>query len=157
MKIIVVENLANKKIRKGFKKLSSPELRLHVMRAAASALQEASEFAFEKQADPETGEKWKKWSKDWRRWREEHGYTPGKILELSGQLASSLTTEYNENFAVLGTNKIYANIHQWGGLATMPPGPAAIPARPFMGLDEEGEALIYDAIEKALDDVMSDK
>lgn len=156
MKLVVVENLANKKLRKTFKKLGDKSARKEVMRAAAAALRESSEYAFEKQVDPETGEKWADWTDDYREWREEHGHTPGKILTLSGQLATSLTTDYSDMYAVIGSNKVYAAIHQWGGLPDMKPGPAAIPARSYMGLDDVSEGSIYDAIQKVLNKAMSE-
>lgn len=157
MKLVVVENLANKKLRKSFKKLGDKSARKEVMRAAAAALRESSEYAFEQQVDPETGEKWADWSDDYEEWREKHGYNdPGKILTLSGQLAASLTTDYSDTYAVIGSNKVYGPIHQWGGLPGMKPGPAAIPARPYMGLDDVSEGSIYEAIQKMLNKAMEE-
>lgn len=156
MKLVVVENIANKKLRKKFKKLADKSSRKEVMRAAAAALRESTEYAFEQERDPSTNEKWADWTDDYRDWREEHGHTPGKILTLSGQLATSMTTEYDDSYAVIGSNKVYAAIHQWGGLPDMAPGPAAIPARPYMGLDDVSEGSIYDAIEKQLNQALED-
>lgn len=39
----------------------------------------------------------------------------GQILQDSGQLAASITTEVSDTEAVIGTNKVYAAIHQFGG------------------------------------------
>jgi len=39
----------------------------------------------------------------------------GKILQRSGGLASSMVERYTGTTAVVGTNKIYAAIHQFGG------------------------------------------
>lgn len=151
MKLEVTQNITNGRIKKAFNKLGDNAIRKDIMRTAAGALQESTEYAFENERDPDTNAPWLPWSDDWKEWREEHGYTPGKILTLSGQLAASMTTEYGDDFALIGSNKVYAPIHQWGGLPTMPPGPAAIPARPYMGLDDVGEQHIYKSIEKALD------
>lgn len=157
MKLVVVENIANKKLRKKFKQLGDKSSRKEVMRAAAAALRESSEYAFEQERDPETGEKWADWSDDYKEWREEHGYNnPGKILTLSGQLATTLTTDYSDTYAVIGTNKVYGPIHQWGGLPGMKPGPTAIQARPYMGLDDVSEDSIYYAIEKMFNQAMED-
>lgn len=38
-----------------------------------------------------------------------------KILQDSGMLASSITSDYGPDFAVVGSNKVYAAIHQFGG------------------------------------------
>ncbi|MGA5655255.1 phage virion morphogenesis protein [Rahnella contaminans] len=143
-------------MRDAFKKLADPKVMTRpVMRDAAGALHEASEYAFEQQKDPNTGEAWKPWTDDWKKWREDHGYTPGKILTLSGQLATSLTTDYGDDYALIGSNKVYAAIHQWGGLPRMAPGPAAIPERPYMGLDDTGEELILSSIDKSLYNALS--
>lgn len=39
----------------------------------------------------------------------------GKTLQLSGQLASSISTQTGSNFARIGSNKPYAAIHHLGG------------------------------------------
>ena len=42
---------------------------------------------------------------------------PGLILQVTGQLASSVNTYYDDNSAVIGSNLDYAAIHQLGGQA----------------------------------------
>lgn len=37
-----------------------------------------------------------------------------------------MTTDYGPTWALIGSPKIYAAIHMWGGKAGMAPGPAAI-------------------------------
>jgi phage virion morphogenesis protein len=151
MKIEVVESGATAKLRKGFKNLADVKaVTKPVMREAAGALHESTEYAFEQERDPTTNAPWLPWSDPWKEWREEHGYTPEKKLSLTGQLASSMTTDYGDDYALIGTNKVYGAIHQWGGLSTMPPGPRNIPARPYMGLDDTGEQLILASINKAV-------
>lgn len=39
----------------------------------------------------------------------------GRILQDSGQLAASISTESTDTAAVIGSNKVYAAIHQFGG------------------------------------------
>ncbi len=39
----------------------------------------------------------------------------GKILQDSGQLAASISTDHGQDFAQIGSNKVYAAIHQLGG------------------------------------------
>lgn len=119
-----------------------------IPRVMAAALLSATEQAFEKQADPETGKGWKAWGDPWKAWREDHGFVPGSILTLYGDLARSITTDYGQDYALIGSPKVYAAIHQWGGTAEMAPGPAGVPARPYMGLDSTGEQEILDAINK---------
>lgn len=119
-----------------------------IPRTAAGALLSSTGQSFEKQRDPVTEGHWADWSDPYLAWREKRGRVPGKILELDGDLARSVTTDYGPDFALIGSPKIYAAIHQWGGTAGMAPGPAAIPARPYMGLDKVGERDIFDAIRK---------
>lgn len=116
-------------------------------RSVAASLLSSTEMAFEQEKDPE-GDKWHEWSDPWRAWRTEHGYVPGKILTLKGDLARSMTTRYADSWAMIGSNREYAAIHQWGGLPGMRPGPAAIPARPYMGFDRVAEQEILALIKK---------
>jgi phage virion morphogenesis protein len=43
------------------------------------------------------------------------GKGDGKMLQVTGRLASSITTAHTNNTAQVGTNVIYAAIHQFGG------------------------------------------
>lgn len=87
------------------------------------------------------------------------GRNGGMILQDSGQLAASVTSSHDATSATIGSNKIYAAIHQFGG-KTKPhvirarnkqalafggivrksvnhPG-SNIPARPFLPVDAQG-------------------
>ena len=80
------------------------------------AMREISEllmFHTEEAFDAE-GPDWPKLADATRKQREKLGYT-GKMLERSGQLKSSLSTVYGRDFAGIGSNKVYAAIHQFGG------------------------------------------
>lgn len=91
----------------------------------------------------------------------------GKILQDSGQLAASIQQGHDNQSAYVGTNKIYAAIHQFGG-TTKPhvilprykkalkfggrivksvnhPG-SVIPARPFLAISSGGETKILSAV-----------
>lgn len=61
------------------------------------------------------------------------------ILQRDGQLAASITHGGDDRSAWVGASKLYAAIHQFGGTASMAPGPAAIPARPFIPVTETGD------------------
>lgn len=118
-----------------------------ITRSVANSLLSSTEMAFEQEKAPD-GDKWRSWSDPWRDWRTKHGYVPGKILTLRGDLARSVTPYYGDTWAMIGSNKPYAAIHQWGGLPGMPPGPAAIQARPYMGFDKVAEKEILNLIKK---------
>jgi len=55
---------------------------------------------------------------------------------MRGQLAASISRKYTENEAMVGTNLVYAAIHQFVGRAGRG-GKAEIPARPYLKLTEE--------------------
>ncbi|EFP4583505.1 phage virion morphogenesis protein [Salmonella enterica] len=50
-----------------------------------------------------------------RRARERSGHWPGKILQVSGRLASSVQAAAGDDFAQVGTNTVYAAIQHLGG------------------------------------------
>ncbi|EMY3309419.1 phage virion morphogenesis protein [Salmonella enterica] len=137
-----------RRIQTAFKELGEMANDSDIPRVAAGALLSSTEQAFEKQANPVTGQHWAQWSDPYLAWREDHSYIPGQILTLHGDLARSITTDYGPDYALIGSPKIYAAIHQWGGTPGMAPGPAAIKPRPYMGLDKPGRQDIYAAIEK---------
>ena len=74
--------------------------------------------------------------------REKQGKWPGKMLQVTGQLASSVTSDFDAGSAVVGTNDVRAKTLHFGANkgafgktkrgAPIPWG--NIPARPFMAL-----------------------
>lgn len=93
----------------------------------------------------------KAWAKSGRA-REEGG----KTLSDSGQLRGSITSDPSSNQVAVGTNKIYAGVHQFGATISAKSAPflmfnlpgglglrkvkeVQIPARPFLGLSSEDE------------------
>lgn len=117
-----------------------------ITRAVAAVLASESEDAFANQADPATGQPWTPLTPRYKAKLDARGYTGPMLQRTQGGLALSLSTAYDAVSAAIGSNKVYAPIHQWGGLPTMPPGPAAVPARPYMGLSRQGIADIVDII-----------
>lgn len=80
-------------------------------------------------------EKWIDLSESTKKQRKKSGHYPGQILQVTGQLASSITTNYDENSATIGSNLDYAAIHQLGGLAGKKQS-INIPARPYLILTD---------------------
>jgi phage virion morphogenesis protein len=115
-------------------------------------LQAISNEAFEREADPVTGEKWKPLKAP-----REDG-TTGPILQYRNHLHDSREHVENDEGTVFGTNLIYGSIHQEGGRTkaheirpvaqkslsfngqfakkVQHPG-SAIPARPYMGVPRD--------------------
>lgn len=126
-----------------------------ITRQIAGILADSSEQAFADEKDPETGRRWTDLSPSHKQYREKKGYWPGKILQMQGLLAASLTTGYGPTSAWIGSPMVYAAIHQLGGTAGMAPGPAAIPARPYMGLDGVARKEILQIIQRAVQGSLS--
>ena len=61
----------------------------------------------------------------------------GQILQDTGQLAASISSSSDATSATVGSNKVYAAIHQLGGKAGRGH-KATIPARPFLPVDAQG-------------------
>ncbi|QRK80173.1 phage virion morphogenesis protein [Shewanella sp. LZH-2] len=108
------------------------------MNDIAAVLESATEGAFEAEADPVTGQAWQSLSDAYLKANPKR--QGGKILQASaGGLAASITADSGDFWAAIGSNKIYAAIHQFGGTDDMPAGPAGIPARPYLGVSREDE------------------
>ena len=68
----------------------------------------------------------------------------GKTLKKSGLLAQEITYNATDELLEVGSDKIYAAIHQFGGETGSRKGRFDMPARPFLGLSDEDEAMIVD-------------
>lgn len=130
------------------------------MRDIAGILRDASEQAFEDEADPATGDPWAPLSPITVARR---GGEANPILQVSGDLAR-IQTDYGPDFAAAGSPEIYAAVQQLGASQgafgkTKRGGPIPwgdIPARPFLGISEDDEEEILDAIKKHLERAISD-
>lgn len=117
-----------------------------VMRKIAGIMSDAVEENFAKEGRPD---RWPPLALSTIKQREKQGHWPGQMLQRTGSLASSISSEYNATSATVGTNKIYAAIQQFGGMAGRG-GRVRIPARPFLALDEDDMKEIIEVIEEAL-------
>ncbi|MEY8872777.1 phage virion morphogenesis protein [uncultured Haemophilus sp.] len=73
-------------------------------------------------------------------------YRQGTPLVDTENLMGSITSDYTNDTAVVGTNEPYAAIHQFGGKAGRGR-KTTIPARPFLKLTPEDEADIMEDIQ----------
>jgi phage virion morphogenesis protein len=142
-----------------------------MMGEISGVLADDTETAFAREADPATGVPWPKLKPTTAAGRAERGHWPGKILQVSGQLAASVVTEHGDDYARIGSNKVYAAIHQLGG-TTRPhdikarnakalafagrlfkkvrhPG-SIIPARPWLGISPAGRREIGEIVQSYL-------
>ncbi|GAB4442539.1 MAG: phage virion morphogenesis protein [bacterium] len=84
-----------------------------LMRQIAGIMHRAVEENFAEQGRP----RWKPLSAKTIDQRQKRGYWPGAILQMRGELAVSISQSSDNDKAVVGTNKVYAAIHQFGGKA----------------------------------------
>ena len=89
-------------------------------------------------------EYWPDWTKRYRETR----HSQHSFLEGWGHLRDTVVGDADADSAVVGSNLVYAAIHQFGGSDNMPPGPAGIPPRPYIGISDENELEILEIIEE---------
>ena len=120
----------NKKVEKALLEIAQKTSNLRpLMKNVAGIMADSTEENFEEEGRP----KWKDLSEKTKTARKKTGHYSGQILQVSGQLALSVTTQYDDTSAIIGSNKAYAAIHQLGGLAGKNK-KTTIPARPYLSL-----------------------
>ncbi|HBQ8403835.1 TPA: phage virion morphogenesis protein [Klebsiella pneumoniae] len=92
--------------------IRSVENRAPLMRVLAGLMEDSVQENFEQQGRP----KWQHWKSN-AYWAQRRG---GKILQRSGRLAASITAYSDNDMATVGTNVVYAGIHQSGGKINIP-------------------------------------
>ena len=128
-----------------------------IMRSIAEIMRDEVEENFAQEGRP----KWKPLRPSTIAKREKEGHWPGRILQMHGHLAASISAKATNTQAIVGTNVEYAAIHQFGGKtaptkitpkhkkALFLPGAAhpvksvtrpgaTIPARPFLSIPDAG-------------------
>lgn len=100
----------------------------------------------EEQTGPD-GKPWPAWSLDYAMTRR-----PGQsLLMASGDMLDSIAGEVTANDAItVGSDKVQAALMQFGGTANMAAGPAAVPARPFLGLSDDNLNEVADLVSLAV-------
>lgn len=138
--------LDNKKVEEVLLELAQKTSNLRpLMKNIAGIMADSTEENFKEEGRP----KWQDLSEVTKTARRKTGHYPGQILQVSGQLALSITTQYDDESAVIGSNKVYAAIQQLGGQAGKNK-KVTIPARPYLNLDEDDLDIISQNIEKYL-------
>lgn len=129
-----------------------------VMRPIAGVLVAGMEQAFQDEADPTTGTPWERLKESTIKQRTKLGYWPGKKLQRTGRLVSSLVSDFGPTFAAAGTNLVYATTQNFGARkgqfgntkhgAPIPWGD--IPARHFDGISSDSKVEVLDLIDQYL-------
>lgn len=117
-----------------------------LMKNIAGIFASATEENFKNEGRPD---KWTELSEATKKQRTKQKKWPGQILQVSGQLASSISTQYDDESAIIGSNLDYAAIHQLGGQAGKNK-KVEIPARPYLKLTDDDFNKIFDATKNFL-------
>lgn len=101
------------KIRQALQKLAKKTGNLApVMRALAAKLMSITEENFHTEG-ARLGKKWAPLKPSTQRWRDKTGYT-GKMLQVKRKLLNSISSRADDDSAIVGTNLVYARVHQFG-------------------------------------------
>lgn len=104
------------------------------MRGITTELLSQTEANFEDEGRPD----WPTLADTTVKQREKRGNWPGKMLQVSaGGLAGSVVTEYGPALALVGSNKKYAALQQFGGQAGRGR-KITVPGRPYLPLMTDG-------------------
>ena len=117
-----------------------------LMKNIAGIFAYSTEENFKEEGRPD---KWTDLAESTKKQRTKKGHYPGQILQISGQLVSSISTYYDNDSAVIGSNLDYAAIHQLGGQAGKNQS-VTIPARPYLQLTQDDFEEIIQETEKYL-------
>lgn len=108
-----------------------------LMRGIAAELGSQTEENFQEEGRPD----WADLSDVTTTRREKNGNWPGQMLQVSAAgLAASVTTHATDSSALVGSNKPYAAMMQFGGdKSDFPHLWGDIPGRPYLPMNAEGE------------------
>jgi phage virion morphogenesis protein len=119
-----------------------------LMKNIAGIFASSTEENFKEEGRPD---KWTELAEITKENRKKKKKWPGQILQVEGQLAASVNTQYDDESVVIGSNKDYAAIHQLGGKAGRNK-KVSIPARPYLKLTDDDFDEILHETEKYLKD-----
>ena len=121
--------------------LAAPRRLAQGLAHVGALIESQTKGRFDERRSPD-GEPWAPWSPAYAKTRRK-GQT---LLVSSGALRDDIAWELTEDELAVGSGLVYAAIHQAGGTDDMPAGPAAIPARPYLGLSAADAKEVDDAI-----------
>ncbi|MBQ9246459.1 phage virion morphogenesis protein [bacterium] len=135
----------NKEVKNRLLQLSEKGKNLRpLMKNIAGVFAYSTEQNFKNEGRPD---KWVDLADRTKKQREKIKKYPGQILQVTGQLATSVNTYYDDNSAMIGSNLDYAAIHQLGGKAGRNK-KVYIPARPYLTLTDGDYKEILQETEK---------
>lgn len=124
-----------------------------MMQDISEAIHSGVEGNIQRQEGP-GGEPWKDLATSTKNERRKQGYWPGQKLVRTGSMAASLQPFHSDEEAGVSTNKPQALLLHFGGTSDMPPGPAAVPARPWLYISQAAEKEIEATAQSYVDESM---
>jgi len=97
------------------------------------------------------GEPWKDLATSTKDERRRKDYWPGQKLVRTGSMIASVQPFHSDTEAGVSTNKPQAALLHFGGTPDMPPGPADVPARPWLYISEATQGEIDATLEAYVD------
>lgn len=116
--------------------------------AIGEALMISTAERFDREEAPD-GTPWEPLSPKYRQ-RKMRIFGEDKILRLRGYLRDTIRYQASDTELRLGSNRVYAALHQFGGhFRAFGTHDAAMPARPYLGLSNEDQQEILDTVQDA--------
>lgn len=149
---VSVQVVSDDQISEGLKRIAlkfQPRKLASVLDEIGASNVTETQHRFETETDP-AGEKWADLSEERKEERRARGQTKLHILRDRVDLYDSITHKVHLAGVAVGTNRVYARIHQLGGEAGRGR-KVRIPARPYLGVSAAGRkeilAIIADHVE----------
>jgi len=137
-----IDKLANRVLKKS--KDFSP-----ATKEIAGIMLDTVEQNFEEEGRPV---KWSGLAESTKKQRAKKGTFPGKMLQVTGQLASSIQADHDKTTATVSTNQFHGPIHHFGG-KTGRDGKTIIPPRPILVLTKPDQDEIQEVLRVFLDNI----
>lgn len=148
---ISVEHEGLEQLRKRLERLGLLGDKKLLSQLAAAGESQTRRRITDEQADPE-GSAWLALSPGYEARKAQK--SSGGLLEFQGNLVDSVNAFVDDDIAGWGSNLDYAAIQHFGGASGMPPGPAAIPARAYLGLSESNVEEMMNIIDNYVDELL---
>jgi len=117
-----------------------------LMDEAGALLESSTRGRFDTKVSPD-GDAWEPWSE---RYDETRNHGAHSLLVEGGWLRDSIQSYATGTEARVGSNLVYAAIHQFGG----EPVESNIPARPYLGISSEDEADLHDLVGSYVEELL---
>lgn len=121
--------------------LGHPRRRAEGLASIGGLIESQTRRRFDERRAPD-GAAWPSWSPAYASTRRA-GQT---LLVASGAFRDSVAWTLSGDALTVGSNLVFAALHQEGGSDDMAPGPAAVPARPWLGVSPDNIREIQDVI-----------